>query len=83
MSESVPGPDVLRLVPPAEGIPTASQKERYRLTLARLAIPYRVNSQKRASRSEYPATTLTGGGGLIVTVRDFAKFDLALKRESF
>jgi CubicO group peptidase (beta-lactamase class C family) len=80
MSESVPGPDVLRLVPPAEGIPTASQKERYQLTLARLATPYSVNSQKRASPSRYPATTLTGAGGLITTVQDYAKFDLALKR---
>jgi CubicO group peptidase (beta-lactamase class C family) len=80
MDDSVPGPDVLRLTPPAEGIPAPSQRDRYRRTLARLATPYRVNAQKRATPSDYPATTLTAAGGLISTVRDLARFDLALKR---
>jgi CubicO group peptidase (beta-lactamase class C family) len=79
MSDSVPGPDVVRLVRPAEGIPSASQRERYTRTLDRLATPYAVNSQKRATRSTHPVTTLTPYSGLISTVRDFAKFDLALK----
>lgn len=79
MLDSVPGPDVVRLVPPAEGIPSPSQAERYARTLARLATPYAVNSQKRPSRSSSPATTLTATSGLITTVRDFARFELAMK----
>jgi CubicO group peptidase (beta-lactamase class C family) len=80
MFDSVPGPDVVRLVRPAEGIPSPSQAERYARTLTRLAIPYAVNAQKRATRSTSPVTTLTAASGLITTVRDFARFDLALKR---
>jgi hypothetical protein len=39
-----------------------------------------VNAQKRPRRSVSPVTTLTATSGLISTVRDFARFDLALKR---
>jgi CubicO group peptidase (beta-lactamase class C family) len=80
MRRSVPGPDVVGLVPPAEGIPLPSQAERYARTLAELATPYAVNAQRRATRSSSPVTTLTATSGLISTVRDFARFDLALKR---
>jgi len=80
MSDSVPGPDVLTLVPPAEGIPLESQLERYQLVLGRLATPYMLNAQRRAVASTHTATTLTPAGGVITTVRDYAKFDLALKR---
>jgi CubicO group peptidase (beta-lactamase class C family) len=82
MFDSVPGPDAARLVRPAEGIPSPSQAERYARTLTRLATPYAVNAQKRVTRSTASATTLTAAGGLITTVRDFARFDLALKRGS-
>jgi CubicO group peptidase (beta-lactamase class C family) len=80
MVDSVPGPDAAQLVPPAEGIPTPEQADRYRRVLARLAIPYAVDGQGRATKSSYTATTLTPGGGAITTVRDFARFDLALRR---
>jgi CubicO group peptidase (beta-lactamase class C family) len=79
MRDSVPGPDAPRLLPPAEGIPAAADKERYARTLERLAVPYRVDKQRRATPSRYPATTLTPGGGIISTVQDLAEFDLALK----
>jgi CubicO group peptidase (beta-lactamase class C family) len=80
MTDSVPGPDVVRLTRPAEGIPSPSQRERYERSLARLAVPYSVNAQKRATRSQYAATTLRAAEGLISTVQDFARFDLALKQ---
>ena len=80
MGDSVPGPDAANLVPPAEGVPTAQAAERYRSTLGRLAVPYAVDSRGRASRSEYAAKTLTPGTGVISTVRDVARFDVALKR---
>ena len=79
MRDSVPGPDAPHLLAPAEGIPTPADKARYAQILDRLAVPYRVDQRRRATPSRYPATTLTPGGGLISTVHDLAKFDLALK----
>lgn len=79
MRDSVPGPDAPQLLPPAEGIPSPSEKARYGRILERLAVPYRVDRQRRATPSRYPATTLTPGSGLISTVHDLARFDLALK----
>ena len=79
MRDSVPGPDAPQLAPPAEGIPSPSEKARYARILERLAVPYRVDRQRRAAQSRYPATTLTPGAGLISTVHDLAQFDLALK----
>jgi len=79
MRDSVPGPDSPQLAPPAEGIPSPSEKARYGQILERLAVPYRVDKQRRATPSRYQATTLTPGGGLISTVHDLARFDLALK----
>jgi CubicO group peptidase (beta-lactamase class C family) len=80
MLDSVPGPDAVRLAPPAEGIPFPSQRERYVRTLERLAVPYAVSDQKRAFRSAYAVQTLSPGSGLISTASDLAKFDLALKQ---
>jgi len=78
--DSVPGPDIVSLVPPAEGIPTAEAVERYTRTLRRLATPYAVDGQGRPSPTLYTATTLTPGSGMISTVRDIARFDLALRK---
>lgn len=78
MTDSVPGPDVIFLAPPAEGVLTA-EVARYRSVLDRLAVPYAVDNQRRAAPSQYTATTLTPGSGIVSTVLDLAKFDLALK----
>src|SRR5439155_515965 len=56
MMDSVPGPDVVRLVPPAEGIPTASAVERYTKVLENLATPYSVDKRGRAAPSQYTTT---------------------------
>lgn len=80
MVDSVPGPDVIHLTPPAEGVPAPSEVERYTMTLRRLATPYAVDRQGRPSLSEYPATMLRPSSGLVSTVRDFAQFDLALRQ---
>ena len=77
MFDSTPGPDVLQVSPPPF---PSSTMDRYRSALGRLATPYSVDSQGRASQSRYAATTLTASTGLVSTVRDVAKFDLALKR---
>ena len=78
MADSVPGPDVIFVVPPAEGVLT-SEFERYSRILGRLPVPYAVDAQKKASRSSYSATTITPTSGLIATVHDLAKFDVGLK----
>lgn len=80
MISSVPGLDAPFLVPPAEGIPDPSAAERYVRVLERLATPYAVDQQGRVRPSQYTATTLTPASGLVSTVRDFAQFDLALRK---
>ena len=57
MFDSVPGPDAPLLTPPAEGIPTAAQADRYTRSLLKLATPYIVDNAGRASKSQYPSTT--------------------------
>jgi len=78
MADSVPGPDVIFLVPPAEGVLT-SEFDRYSRILGRLAVPYAVDGQRNATRTQYSATTLTPTSGLISTVDNIAKFDIGLK----
>src|SRR4051812_19461228 len=80
MTDSVPGADITHLAHSAEGIPAPSALDRYTRVLDRLAIPYAVDAQRRPAPSQYAAGTITPGGGLISTVLDIAKFDLALKQ---
>jgi CubicO group peptidase (beta-lactamase class C family) len=80
MVDSVPGPDIVHLVPPAEGIPSPEAVQRYAAALERLATPYSVDSKGHATLSRYEASTLTPAGGLISTVQDFAQFFLALRK---
>jgi CubicO group peptidase (beta-lactamase class C family) len=80
MIASVPGPDVVTLVPPAEGIPSSSDRENYADVLLRLATPYAIDVRRRATATQYDVTTLTPTSGLVSTVRDFAKFDMALRQ---
>ncbi len=80
MMSSVPGTDVVTLVPPAEGVPDEAAATRYNEVLARLATPYSVSSPGQTTASAHAVTTLTPAGGLVSTVRDFAQFDLALRK---
>jgi len=81
MIDSVPGQDAVKvLVPPADDAPTQDQLDRYASVLLRLAKPYAVDLKGRAAGSQYSTTALTPAGGLISTTRDFAKFDLALRK---
>jgi CubicO group peptidase (beta-lactamase class C family) len=80
MYSSVPGADVVTLTAPAEGLPELTQVARYSQVLSRLAVPYGLDFRGSTFRTQYSATTLTPASGLVSTVRDFALFDLALKR---
>jgi CubicO group peptidase (beta-lactamase class C family) len=78
MHDSVPGHDMEQ--PSAVDLPFFEQDalNRYADAVRRLAVPYRVDSRRRAIRSEYPPRSITAGSGLISSVRDLARFDGAL-----
>jgi CubicO group peptidase (beta-lactamase class C family) len=77
MADSVPGPDAGRLSA-SEGF-DQSETDRYSRAMSRLATGYTVNGQGAATPASYSASTLAAWRGLITTVNDFAKFDLAVK----
>jgi len=78
MIDSVPGSDVVALKAPAEGF-TEPALQRYASALRRLATPYAVDTRGRASASSYVASTLTPASGMISTILDLERFDLAVK----
>jgi CubicO group peptidase (beta-lactamase class C family) len=79
LRDAVPGPDAVAIPPSATGIGQAAL-DRFKANLERLAVPYAVDGQKKASKSQYPTTGLRGGAGLIASVRDYTQFDLSLKK---
>lgn len=79
MVDSVPGPDAAMPALPPTDLATPAEASRYNGVMARLAVPYAVSAQGTTG-SHYSVTTLGAGTGLISTVRDFAKFDLALRQ---
>ena len=80
MRDSVPGPDAVTLVPPAEGIPDVATSARYSGVLARLTTSYLVFEPSQATPFQHSAATLTTASGVVSTVRDLAQFDVALKQ---
>lgn len=82
MFDSVPGPNMLTIASPDEGVPDPRDVVRYAAILERRATPYFVDNRARALASAYPesAAVLTPSTGLVTTVRDLANFDLALKQ---
>ena len=54
MVDSVPGSNIVTVVPPAEGMPTPADVERYTAVLQRQATPYAVDDRGRATHSSYP-----------------------------
>jgi len=78
MGDSVPGSDVVALKPGDEGF-TARALQGYASSLRRLATPYAVDSRGRATPSSYAASTLTPASGMISTILDLERFDLAVK----
>jgi CubicO group peptidase (beta-lactamase class C family) len=79
MIDSVPGGDVIATGSRIRQIyPTARYNE-WISDLNRMAFPYRVDGNRRPSRSEYQVPPITTNNGLISTVRDLAAFDAALE----
>jgi CubicO group peptidase (beta-lactamase class C family) len=82
MIDTVPGPNIVTIAAPDEGVPVPEDVQRYAAVLQRRAMPYSVDDRRRSSPSTYPVSTsvLTASTGVVTTVRDLAKFDLALKQ---
>jgi CubicO group peptidase (beta-lactamase class C family) len=79
MQDTVPGTDYLdpALVLP-DGLFDASELERYRRTLGRLAVPYRVDNRGRTEQTLLGASGISASTGLVSTVRDLWRLDAAL-----
>ena len=80
MTNSVPGPDAAMPELVNADVATSAQLARYQQVFARMAVPYGINPQNAATRTDYGVKTLGAASGLISTVFDFAKFDLALRQ---
>lgn len=78
MFDSVPGPDLATPTAAARALFDAGHLARYEATLSRLAVPYRVDKNGKASRSEYPEPAVDAATGVISTSRDLARFAAAL-----
>ncbi|MBI4263327.1 MAG: beta-lactamase family protein [Acidobacteria bacterium] len=53
-------------------------RERYAAILGRLAVPYRVDANRRAVRAEYQPRRVDASTGIVSSARDLARFDAAL-----
>ena len=78
MTRSVPGIDVVDPSSPHRRWINASTLDRYAAILRQLAVPYKVDSRGRVTRSSLPGGTLSAARGVVSTVRDLALFDAAL-----
>ena len=79
MRDSVPGTDLRDpLLQLPEGLFEPADVQRYRNVLERMALPYRVDSRNRPERVDLPLEPMTAIGGLVTTVRDYARLDGAL-----
>ena len=77
MTNSVPGHD-LSDSSPSRRFFSSGDYSRYRSVLGRVATAYKVDGNRRASKSDYSRPSLTAATGLVSTVRDLARFDTAL-----
>jgi CubicO group peptidase (beta-lactamase class C family) len=78
MADSLPGRDLAAMGAIDPEYFDDGKLRAYESVLARLAVPYRVDRSGRATRSDYPADSVTAATGLVSTARDLARFDLAL-----
>ncbi len=78
MSQSVPGTDLDDSSSPNRRWFPSAILDRYSAVLSRKAVPYRVDDRGRATRSEVPSEELDASTGMVSTVRDLARFDVAL-----
>lgn len=78
MKDSVPGRDLAAPTVLTERLFSTEILERYSKVLERLAVPYKVDNKKRATRTELIPEGINTATGLVTTVRDYARFDVAI-----
>lgn len=78
MADSVPGHDLAESSAANRRYFSQRTLDRYAAVLGRVAVPYRVDSRGRPSRSDYPRPSLSASTGAVSTVRDLARFDAAI-----
>ena len=84
MRRSVPGMDLNRPEGAAgRALFDEATVSRYQAVLADLAVPYKIDSKGRASRSEYPSYGLDAASGMVSTVNDLIDFETQLDRSRF
>jgi CubicO group peptidase (beta-lactamase class C family) len=77
MNESVPGLDLANPSPSVRDEFDESELSAYASVLQRMAVPYRVDRSGRATRGDVPGG-FSAATGLVSTVRDLSRFDIAL-----
>ena len=78
MFDSVPGRDLGDPATPARTLFDSVQLDRFDHALSRVATPYKVDRSGKAARSEYLVDGVDAASGIISTVRDLARYDVAL-----
>lgn len=78
MIDTVPGRDLQNPNTVPEDLFEPAALARYASVLERTAVPYRVDSRRRTTRTELPLEGINAATGLVSTVRDLARFDAAL-----
>jgi CubicO group peptidase (beta-lactamase class C family) len=78
MADSIPGRDLDAIGSSAPDYFDDGKLRHYESVLLRLAAPYRVDRNRKATRGDYPRDGLTTGSGLVSSVRDLATFDSRL-----
>jgi CubicO group peptidase (beta-lactamase class C family) len=78
MIDSVPGTDLHDPTVVPEELFDAADLDRYRRVLDKIAVPYKVDSRGRATRTDVKPAGISAAEGLVSTVRDLARFDGAL-----
>lgn len=78
MIDSVPGQALATPTLDDRRLFDAATLNHYASVLSRLAVPYRVDSRGNATPSDFSGQALDASGGVITTVRDYARFDAAL-----
>ena len=78
MTGSVPGQDLAAAGTSGRELFDAQRLDRYASVIERIALPYRVDRNLRATRSDFRPKGLNAAEGLVSTARDLARFDSAL-----
>ena len=79
MVDSVPGTDLSNPTVVPEEMWDPAILERYQRVLEKIAVPYKVDKKGKATRADaLPPEGVSAANGLVTTVRDLARLDVAL-----